>query len=139
MAASAAVNGFGAVFAYLSTDPSTYTALAEVISISPPGVSVETVETTHMGSDDGFREYEASLKDGKESTVLLNYVEASATLLQTLVLAGKETFRITIPGLSTITWTGIPTDFQINDLEIDDRVTMSFTVKTSGKPVYAAV
>ncbi len=139
MAASAAASGFGAVFAYLSTEPSTYTALAEVISVTPPSISVETIDATHMASDDGFREFIASLKDGGECVVTMNYVEASATLLQTLVLAGKETFRITLPGSSTFTFTGIPTNFTVDEVTIDDKMTMSLTIKVSGKPVYAAV
>lgn len=138
MAASAAASGFGTTFSYLSTDPSTYTALAEVLSVTPPPISVETIDATHMGSDDGFREFIASLKDGGECVVTMNYVEASATLLQTLVLAGKETFRITLPGSSTFTFSGVPTNFAINELVIDDKVTMSLSIKVSGKPVYAA-
>jgi hypothetical protein len=139
MAASAASSGFGAVFAYLSTDPSTYTSLAEVLSVTPPEIAVETIEVTHMGSDDGFREYIAGLKDGGEVTVNLNYVEASATLLQTLVLAGVETFRITFAGASTYTFSGIPTAFTFDDVVIDDKMAMSLTIKVTGKPVYAAV
>lgn len=139
MAASAASSGFGAVFAYLSADPSTYTPLAEVLSVTPPEIAVETIEVTHMGSDDGFREYIAGLKDGGEVTVNLNYVEASATLLQTLVLAGVETFRITFAGSSTYTFSGIPTAFTFDDVVIDDKMAMSLTIKVTGKPTYAAV
>ena len=72
-------------------------------------------------------------------TVNLNYVEASATLLQTLVLAGSETFRITFPGSSTYVFSGIPTAFSFDDVVIDDKVAMSLTIKVSGKPVYTAV
>lgn len=139
MAASAATSGFGATFAYLSTDPSTYTALAEVLSITPPSISVETIESTHMASDDTFREYIAGLRDGGEVTVNLNYVESSATLLQTLVLAGIETFKITLAGSSTFIFSGIPTNFAIDDVVIDDKMTMSLTIKVSGKPAYMAV
>jgi hypothetical protein len=139
MAASAASAGFGTTFSYLSTDPSTYTALAEVLSVTPPSISVETIDATHMGSDDGFREFIASLKDGGECTVNMNYVEASATLLQTLVLAGMETFKITFPGSSTVVFTGIPTAFTFDDVVIDDKIAMSLTIKVSGKPVFAAV
>ena len=138
MAASAAINGFGAVFAYESA-PATYTALAEVLSVTPPSISVETVDATHMGSDDGFREFIAALKDGGEAVVNMNYVESSATLLQTLVLAGVETFKITLAGGSTFVFSGIPTNFAINELVIDDKMTMSFTIKVSGKPVFTAV
>lgn len=139
MAASAASSGFGATFSYLSTDPSTYTDLAEVLSITPPSIAVETIDATHMGSDDGFREFIASLKDGGECAVTLNYVEASATLLQTLVLAGRETFKITLAGGSTLIFTGIPTSFAIDEVVIDDKMTMTFNIKVSGKPVYAEV
>jgi hypothetical protein len=139
MAATAAVAGFGAVFAYLSTDPSTYTDLAEVLSVTPPSISVETIDATHMASDDGFREHIPSLKDGGEVTVNMNYVEASATLLQTLVLAGKETFRITFPGSSTYVFSGIPIAFSFDDVVIDDKVAMSLTIKVTGKPVFTAL
>jgi hypothetical protein len=139
MAASAASAGFGTTFSYLSTDPSTYTALGEVLSVSVPSITVETIDVTHMGSDDGFREFIASLKDGGECVVNMNYVEAAATLMQTLVLAGRETFRITFPGSSTYVFTGIPTAFSFEDLVIDDKIAMSLTIKVSGKPVYTAV
>jgi hypothetical protein len=138
MAASAASNGFGTTFSYESA-ADTYTALAEVLSVTPPSISVETIDATHMGSDDGFREFIASLKDGGECTVNMNYVEASATLLQTLVLAGMERFKIVFPGSSTFIFSGIPTAFAFDDVVIDDKVAMSLTIKVSGKPVYLAV
>jgi hypothetical protein len=138
MAASASVNGFGTTFSYESA-ADTYTALAEVLSVTPPSISVETVDATHMGSDDGFREFIASLKDGGECTVNMNYVETSATLLQTLVLAGVERFKIVFPGSSTFIFSGIPTAFAFDDLVIDDKVAMSLTIKVTGKPVYLAV
>lgn len=138
MAASAATSGFGATFAYMSA-ADTYTALAEVLSVTPPSISVETIDATHMASDDGFREFIASLKDGGECSVTMNYVESSATLLQTLVLAGFETFKITLAGGSTLIFSGIPTAFAIDDVVIDDKMTMSFTIKVSGKPTYLAV
>lgn len=139
MAASAVVSGFGTIFSYLSTNPSTYTDLAEVLSVTPPSISVETIESTHMGSDDGFREFIAGLKDGGECTVNMNYVESSATLLQTLVLAGVETFKITFPGSSTVVFTAIPTAFSFDDVVIDDKVAMSLSMKVTGKPVFTAV
>lgn len=138
MAASAATSGFGAVFAYESA-ASTYTSLAEVLSFSVPEITTETIEVTHLASDDGFREVISGLRDGGECTVTMNYVEASATLLQTLILAGRETFRITFNGASTYTFTGVPTSFAFDDVVIDDKMTMSLTIKVSGKPVYLAV
>lgn len=138
MAASAAVTGFGTVFAYMSA-ADTYTALGEVISVSPPNATTETVDVTHMSSDDSYREYKASLRDGGEFSITTNYTEAGATLLQTLHEAGFETFKVTIPGASTIIFSAIPTGWKVDDLEIDGKVTMTFSGKVTGKPTYLAV
>lgn len=138
MPASAAVNGFGTTFSYESA-PSTYTALGEVMSVTPPTFSRETIDATHMASDDTFREYIGGVFDGGEVTVNMNYVEAQATLCQTLLLAGVESFRIVIPGASTIVFSGIPTGYAVGELVIDDKVTHSLTIKVTGKPIYTAV
>lgn len=139
MAASAAVNGFGTTFSYLSTDPSTYTALAEVVAVTPPQWTRETVDVTHMGSDDAYREYIGTLFDGGEVTLTLNYLEAGMTLLQTLIGAGTETFKITLPGSSTIVFMGIPTSVAPSEIVIDDKVTVELTIKVTGKPTFTVV
>lgn len=138
MAASAAVTGFGTIFAYESiTD--TYTPLGEIISVNPPKKSRETVDVTHMGSDDGYREYGAALKDGGEFEISFNYVEAGMTLAETIFDAGIEKFKITVPGSSTIIFNAIPTGLGLETLVIDDKVTGTMTGKVSGKPAYLAV
>lgn len=139
MAASAAVSGFGTTLSYLSTDPSTYTALGEVVSVTPPQWTRETIEVTHMASDDAYREYIGGLFDGGEVTVTLNYVEAGMTLLQTLIGAGVETFKITLPGASTIIFSAIPTGVAPSELVIDDKATVELTMKVTGKPAFAVV
>lgn len=137
MVASAAVTGFGATFAYES-GLGVFTTLGEVVSITPPNWTRETVDVTHMASDSGYREFIGSLCDGGESTVTMNYVEAGMTLLHTLLDAGVETFRIVIPGASTVTFTAIPTGVTVDDLVVDDKVTMSMTMKVTGKPTFLA-
>ena len=138
MAASAAVSGFGTTFAYESA-ADTYTALGEVVAVTPPQWTRETVDVTHMGSDDSYREYIGTLFDGGEVSVTLNYVEAGMTLLQTLIGAGVERFKITIPGSSTVIFQAIPTGVAPSELVIDDKVTVELSLKVTGKPTFAAV
>jgi hypothetical protein len=139
MSASAASSGFGTTFSYLSTDPSTYTALSEVISISGGDIEREVIEATHMASDDGYREKIGGMLNVTPYVVVLNYIEASATLLETLIGAGRETFKITYPGSSTRVFSGIPTGLSYGDASIDDKLTMTLTIEPSGKSVYTAV
>jgi len=138
MAASAAVSGFGTVFAYESTTD-TYTALGEILSVSPPSQARDNIETTHMASDDGYREYIGGLRDGGESTVAMNYTEAGANLLQTLFHADVEKFKITLPGSSTWVFSAIVTAVATDDVVVDDKIAMSMTLKVTGKPVFTAV
>ena len=138
MAASAATSGFGAVFAYESA-ADTYTALGEVLSITPPPKSRDTIEATHMLSDDGYREFIGGLRDGGESSLALNYTEAGSTLLETLFAADVETFRITLAGASTVIFNGIITAFSLDEVVIDDKMAMSLTIKVTGKPTFLAV
>lgn len=138
MAASAASSAFGTTFSYLSTDPSTYTALAEVISVSGGDVEREVIDVTHMASDDAHREKIGSLYNVTPYSVVMNYVEASATLLETLIAGGLETFKIAYPGGSTRIFSGIPTVLSYGDAAVDDKLTMTLTIEPSGKSVFAA-
>lgn len=139
MAATAATSGFGATVDYLSADPSTYSTIGELLSVTPPPKSRDTIEATHMASPDGFREYIGGLRDGGESTLTFNYTEAGATLLETLFAADAETFKITLAGSSTVIFTAIVTEVALDDVVVDDKMGMSMTLKVTGKPVYAAV
>ena len=54
-----------------------YVEVAEVTSISPPAVSAETIDASHMKSPDKFKEYITGMKDGTNMTVDINYVPGS--------------------------------------------------------------
>lgn len=138
MAASAAVNGFGTTVAYESA-PSTFTTIGELLSVTPPPKSRDTIDVTNMSSDNGYREFIGALRDGGESTLTFNYTEAAATLLETLFAADVETFKIVLPGSSTVVFDAIVTEIALDDVVIDDKVGMSMTLKVTGKPVFTAV
>lgn len=139
MAATAATSGFGATVEYLATGPSTYAAIGELVAVTPPNRSRETIDATHHASPDGHREFIPSLRDGGESTFTFNYTETGAALLQTLFDADLETFKITLAGGSTWVFSGIVTGVESDDVVVDDKMGMSMTVKVSGKPVFTSV
>lgn len=138
MAASAAKSGFGATVEYLSTEPSTYSTIGELLAVTPPNQSRETIDVTHHLSPDGYREFIGSLRDGGESTLTFNYTETGAALLQTLFAAEVEEFKITLAGGATIVFDALVTAIELDEVVVDDKMGMNMTLKVSGKPVYSA-
>lgn len=136
MAASAAQSGFGVTAEYLATGPSTYATIGELVNVSPPSPTRETIDVTHHGSPDGYREYIGSLKDGGEATLFFNYTEDGYVILQTIFDAGSETIRLTFPGSATLIFTMIPTGIPLDDVEVDGKMAMSMPMKVTGKPLF---
>lgn len=139
MPATAATKGFGTTVQYLATGPSTYASIGELVAVTPPTKSRETIDATHMASPDGYREFIGSLREGGESTLTFNYTEAGYLILEAIFDAdGPETFKITLTDGATIVFDGIITEYPIDEIAIDDKVGMSATIKVTGKPVYTA-
>ena len=136
MTASAAKSGFGLTFAYESATD-TWTSLGEVVSCAPPVKSRGTIQVTHMGSDDGYHEYIADLKEGGDFSISTNHTLAGSLLQDTLFEAGSERFKITLSDGRTCTFTGIPTESGVDEVMIDDKMAAMFSGKVSGKPVWA--
>lgn len=139
MAETAATKGFGTTVQYLSTAPSTYSDIGELVAVTPPNRSRETIDATHMASPDGHREFISSLRDGGEATLTFNYTEAGYLVLEELFDDDDPaTFKITLTDGATIVFDGLVTEHPIDDIAIDDKVGMSATIKVTGKPTYTA-
>ncbi len=63
-----------------ATPTEIFTKISEVTDINPVGAkTLDTVEATHMESDDGYKEYVATLKDQSEITVEVNWLVGDAS------------------------------------------------------------
>jgi predicted secreted protein len=71
--------------------PPVYTNIAEVTSIGGPNLARDTVDTTNMDSTDGWKTYLASLKDGGDITVDVNYIPDNTTHQAALTQLGTVT------------------------------------------------
>lgn len=139
MAASSADTGYNAQFG-IKGGSSTYTYVAEVVSITPPGMTRETVDVTHLESDDEYREFIAGLKDLGEASITINYLPATSDALVTAFEAGKGDFRILFPsGAVGLDFAGIVTGYEIGDVVADDKMSATFTVKGTGKAALTTV
>lgn len=139
MPASNARSGYGARFGIMGAG-SLYVYVAEVTNITPPSLSRDTIEVTNLESPDQFKEYIASLADGGEATITINYIPAVSDALMTSFLAPVDTFRILFPsGTVALDFSGIVTGYEIGDVVADDKLSATFTVKATGKPAIVAV
>lgn len=138
MPASTAALGYNAKFGIKSG--STYTYVAEVTNITPPGWTRDTVEVTHLTSDDKFKEFIAGLNDAGEASITLNYLPSVSDALVTAFTAGAGDFRVLSPsGTVGMDFKGIVTAYSPGDFVADDKMSATFTVKATGKVTLTTV
>jgi len=103
--------------------------LAEILSISGPGMSREMIDISHMGTTIAHAYMVADLYDTGEITVELQYIPGT-----TIPIANaQETITITFPdsGASTLAFTGAMSGFEPS-IPLEDKMTATVTIKASG-------
>ena len=117
----------------------TFAALAELLDVSGPNLSMDTVETTHAGSTDEYKTFIAGLKDAGEVTCDVAFEPSHATQDESTGLVKKwndrtlTNFQLAFPDSGSTTWTfsAYVTGFQPSE-PIQDRATASVTLKITG-------
>lgn len=139
MPASNASAGYGARFGIRGAG-AIYVYVAEVNSITPPSWTRDTIEVTHIESDDKTKEYIGSMIDAGEATITVNFIPSVTDVLLAAFISEKDDFRILLPsGTLALDFTGIVTGYEIGDLVGDDKMTATFTVKATGRPAFVTV
>jgi predicted secreted protein len=120
--------------------PEGFTTIAEVLDISGPSSSVDTIEVTNMDSPNNYKEYIAGLLDGGEVSFDCNFTNVAS---QTNIIADHQNrtlrnFKMVLPLAGNPAWTfaGYVTGFD-NSQPVQDKITASFTIKITGKPTLA--
>lgn len=139
MATTLAQSGYGATFAIKTGG--VFVDVAEVTSITVPSLSRDTIDTTHLKSPDQTKEFIGSLIEAGEASININYVPAVVDVLMQAFTTnrGAGEFRITYPlGDIQMTFSGIVTGYEQSEIVVDGKLSASFKVKCSGKPVISA-
>ena len=137
MAETQARIGHGSQF-YVGNDdsPQTFTAIAEITSITPPSVTRDIIDATHTGSPDQWREHIPGLKDGGEVSCEMNFVpgsDSSNILIAAQTDSFARDFRIVFPDATIWNFKAFCTGFE-PDAPFDDKMSATATFKVSGKP-----
>lgn len=132
--------GHGTLFAVGDgNSPEVFTTIAEVTSITPPPVSKDIIDATHMESPDAYREFIVGLKDGGEAKIEMNFIPGGPGQD---VIADLQ--AATTPSHFTITWvngevwafSAYCTGFEPT-APVDDKMTATATFKVTGPIDYS--
>ncbi|MDT3395433.1 phage tail tube protein [Streptomyces sp. B1866] len=119
----------------MATPTATFTAIANVTSITPPALARETLDTTTHGSPDGWREYIGGLKDGGEVSIDINYdPRLHDQLAADFGDANPRDYKVVWPGtLGSWSFAAVMTGFQPSAPH-DDKLSATVTFQVSGEP-----
>lgn len=137
MAATEGTSGFGTLLKRGNgATVEVFTTVAEVKSISGPGLSMETIDATHMESPNAFRELLPSFKSAGEVTLEMNFLPANSNqqgFVEDFQDRVKRNWKLVFPDTATTTWSfsGYITGFAPS-AAVDSILTASATIAVTG-------
>jgi len=133
---SEAIAGVGTQFKREDPDSSgTYTAVAEVNSISGPSMTRAFIDVTSLDSTGGYREFIAGFRDAGEVTLSMNFTITGYNMMKDdFQTDGAVYYQIVLPdsGNTTLQFAGYVTALPLNIVP-DDKVTCDVTIKITGE------
>lgn len=130
--------GFNASFGIEGSTPGTYVEVAEVVGVTPPGVTREAVEATHLKSPDRYKEFIAGLKEAGEASLTLNFVPSATDALYTAFDDPDGKYQITFPNGVMLRFDGFFTAYNPPELTPGGKMEANATIKATGKPTLHA-
>ena len=144
-----AVSGVGTTFR--KWDGAAWLDIAQVMSITGPGITKETIDVTALDTEGGYRKFIGSFRDGGDVALTMNYTRDG--LDQMKLDYDSECpvdYEIVIPDgnrddpacttsidealNTTFQFKGVVTELPIA-ITTDSQITMDVTIKVSGKVI----
>jgi len=129
--ASAAVSGVGTQFKRWSG--SAWVAIAEINSITGPGMTRDTIDVTSLDSLGGYREFIAGFRNAGTVSLSMNLTQTSfSTMLTDFESPDTQNYEIQIHSLGIyLEFIGLVTELPMT-ISPDDKITIDVTIQISG-------
>ena len=130
---SNAIAGVGTLFRRWSG--SAWVNIAEINSITGPGMTRETIDVTSLDSTGGYREFIGGFRDGGTVVLAMNFTRAGLDTMKTdFEDDDLQSYEIVLPDdeTTTVEFTGLVTELPLT-ISPDDKVTQDVTLKVSGE------
>ena len=123
-----------------ATSSESFDAIAEVNSITGPGMTRAFIDVTSLDSTGGYREYIGGFRDGGDVVLNMNFTRDNfITFLADFDDDDSHNYQIVFPdtGETTIDFVGVVTDLPVT-VPTDDKVTMDVTIRVTGQPTISS-
>ena len=136
--ASNAIAGVGTSFRKWNTTDSSagfWEAIAEVKTISGPGLTRGTHDVTSLDSTDGYKEFIAGFKDSGTVVLNMNFSRDEYEMMKTDFESDtNQNYEIFLPDddETSLEFEGLVTEMPLT-IPADDVITVDITIKITGK------
>ena len=130
---SNAIGGVGTTFERWTG--SSWVAIAEVVSISGPSKSRETIDVTSLDSTGGYREYIGSFRDGGTVELGMNFTRTTyETMNDDFEDEEAQQYRIVLPDAveTCLEFNGLVQELPL-EVSVGDKVSANVTIKVDGQ------
>lgn len=130
---SNATSGVGALFRKWTG--TAWADMGEVLSISGPNMSRETIDVTSLASTGGYREFIASFRDPGTVTFNMNFIRSDYDTMKTDFESDTvQDYEIVLPDTenTSLEFSGLVTELPL-DISGDAAVTCNVTIKVTGQ------
>lgn len=133
---SDAISGVGTVFNRGDgTSSESFTAIAEINTITGPNKTRDTIDVTSLDSTGGYKEFIGSFRDAGEVTLGMNFTLAGYSDMNAdFELDTLVNYQIVLPdtGNTTFEFAALVTSLGLA-IPMDDKITADVTLKISGE------
>ena len=130
---SDAISGVGTQFRRWNTASGTWETLAEIKSVTGPGMSRATLDTTNLDTAGGYRTFIGSFRDGGTVSLSMNFTRTTyEQMLDDFEDDDPQNYEVVLPDdeTTTLEFEGLVTELPLSIPE--GVVTADVTIKISG-------
>ena len=126
--------GKGTTISITTSGSTTFVAISQVVTITPPEMAMGEVEVTHLG--DTWRQFLPTILDGGEVTFGIEWDPAAVShveLLNCFTTGGTRSFRIghTDTGTALCEFSGFIKAFPAEEITIESVVVRNLVIRTT--------
>lgn len=132
---STAVAGVGTLFRRWVSGA--WTQLAEINSITGPGMSRDTIDVTSLDSTGGYREFITGFRNAGTITLAMNFTRTTYDAMKTDFESNTaRNYEIVLPDAenTTLEFEGLVTELPLT-IPADDKITADVTIQITGQVV----
>jgi predicted secreted protein len=112
-----------------------WVSVGEVINITGPSMSRETIDVTSLASTGGYREFIAGFRDPGTLTFTMNFTRSDYETMKTDFESDTEVdYEMILPDddVTTFEFSGLVTELPLN-LDPGSQITCNITIKVTGQ------